>query len=84
MWQSIENAPRDGTIIVGWDDKNNFPYICSWKDYHPDSTAGRLYILGEGRKGDFYSTWESKYRNTAIPVKPTLWQLLIAPAEEIK
>jgi len=27
-WQSIDTAPKDGTLIIGWDKDKPIPFIC--------------------------------------------------------
>ena len=86
--QPIDTAPRDGQSILGYnldkfgddDGPQDFYYVCFWMDFHPDSTSGRKYSLGEGRRGCFYYDFASKMDASLLEARPTNWAPIpIAP-----
>jgi hypothetical protein len=75
-WNLIENAPKDGTRIVGWFVTNEVvspskskPAICMWKiNQFKDAT--------EKKVGKPFGLWESENWNEPMSYAPTHWMPL--------
>lgn len=77
-WLPIEQAPRDGTPILGRRPAKegecyfDFMKVIDWQDYSPISMSGMAYLLGEGPRGHFHYC----EHNTSFTFKPTEFCLI--------
>ena len=62
-WQPIETAPKDGTLVVLWDRRENFrPYVGIWSHGWKRDSDGA---------GDFYPThWMSLPNDRTLATQP--------------
>jgi len=51
-WKNIENAPKDGTLILVCNEKYYYPTTASWKTYHPNAKGKITWRNDSGIKID--------------------------------
>jgi hypothetical protein len=74
-WKPIETAPKDGTVVIGYSDKEGvFPIYWSEKEYYPIGDSYTGWVNAVDFNYDDGGSWR-------FDANPTHWQPLPNPPQ---